>query len=203
MKLLDVDTGFRKDGALVVGMWLPETRLVERAGEAAEIRNVELVERFTERLRTLPGVERVGGINHLPLEGGGPNGTFVVLDRPDEIVTFDDFRRLTTEPARTGNAEFRVASADYFAAMSIPLVRGRLFDERDTRDAPHVAVDQRRAGRDALARRRPARQADPVRQHGRRSHAVHDRRHRRRRAGLRHRHASRCRRSTPTFASAR
>ena len=47
---------------------------------------------------------------------------------------------MVTEPARTGNAEFRVASADYFAAMSIPLIRGRLFDERDTRGAPHVAV---------------------------------------------------------------
>ncbi len=140
VQLLGVDTGFRRDGALVVGVWLPETRLGDGPGEAAEIRNVEFVARFIERLRTLPGVERVGGVNHLPLEGGGPNGTFIVLDRPDEIVTLDDFRRLMTEPARTGNAEFRVASADYFAAMNIPLRRGRLFDERDTRGAPHVAV---------------------------------------------------------------
>ena len=141
MKLLDVDTGYRKDGALIVGLWLPETRLVEGPGAlAAEIRNVELVERFTERVRALPGVERAGGTNILPLEGGGPQGTFVVLDQPDEIGNFEDFRRLSSEPARIGNAEFRVASADYFAAMSIPLLRGRLFDERDVRGAPHVAV---------------------------------------------------------------
>ena len=140
VKLLDVDPGYRKDGALVVDIWLPETRTGETSDVAREIRNVELVDRFTERLRTLPGVERVGGINHVPLDGGGPNGTFVVLDRPDEIVTFEDFVRLAKEPARTGSAEFRVGSAEYFAAMGIPLVRGRLFDERDTREAPHAAV---------------------------------------------------------------
>ncbi len=140
VKLLDVDTGYRKDGALIAGLWLPETRLAAGFGEAAEIRNVELVERFMERARALPGVERVGGINHLPLEGGGPSGTFVVLDRPEEIVTFEDFRRLVTVRPRTGNGEFRVASAEYFAAMGIPLIRGRLFDERDVRGAPHVAL---------------------------------------------------------------
>src|SRR4029453_15049065 len=40
----------------------------------------------------------------------------------------------------TGEAEFRVASAGYFRALGIPLVRGRLFDSRDSHDAPHVAV---------------------------------------------------------------
>jgi predicted permease len=140
VKLLDVDTGFRRDGALVADLWLQETRLVDGSGDAAEIRNVELVERFMERARALPGVERVGGINILPLDGGGPSGGFVILDRPDEITDFDEFRRLVFEPARAGNAEFRVSSADYFAAMGIPLVRGRLFDERDVRGAPHVGV---------------------------------------------------------------
>ena len=37
------------------------------------------------------------------------------------------------EPSRIGNAQFRVASADYFGAMGIPLIRGRVFDARDTR----------------------------------------------------------------------
>jgi putative ABC transport system permease protein len=140
VKLLDVDTGYRRDGALVANVWLAETRLVDGPGEAAEIRNVAFAEELMERVRTLPGVERVGGINILPLEGGGPSGGYVVLDRPDEIATFEDFGRLVTQPARAGYAEFRVGSADYFAAMNIPLVRGRLFDERDVRGAPHVAV---------------------------------------------------------------
>jgi putative ABC transport system permease protein len=140
VKLLDVETGYRMDGALIASLWLPETRLFEGAAEAAEVRNVAFVERLMERVRALPGVERVGGINFLPLEGGGPSGLFVVIDRLDEILTFEDFGRLMREPSRAGNAEFRVGSAEYFAAMNIPLVRGRLFDERDVRGAPHIAV---------------------------------------------------------------
>jgi putative ABC transport system permease protein len=41
---------------------------------------------------------------------------------------------------RTGDAEFRVASAGYFRAMNIPVVRGRVFEDRDGPDAPHVGV---------------------------------------------------------------
>jgi len=41
---------------------------------------------------------------------------------------------------RGGDAEFRVASEQYFRAMGMPLLRGRWFDERDTPGSPHAAV---------------------------------------------------------------
>src|SRR5262249_15042079 len=44
------------------------------------------------------------------------------------------------DPSKAGNAEFRVASAGYFHALGIPLVRGRFFDDRDGPNAPHVAL---------------------------------------------------------------
>ena len=46
------------------------------------------------------------------------------------------------------DAEARVISADYFQAMEIPLLRGRLFTESDNTDAPFAVVIS-----DSLARR--------------------------------------------------
>jgi predicted permease len=91
-------------------------------------------------LGQIPGVERVGGINDLPLEGPNWNGGYILLDRADQAFNPDDRSRLSGEPSRTGVAQFLVASPDYFRAIGIPLIRGRVFDARDTRDAPHVAL---------------------------------------------------------------
>jgi predicted permease len=44
------------------------------------------------------------------------------------------------DPARLGEAAYRVATPGYFETMQIPLVRGRLFEMRDDRGAPHVAL---------------------------------------------------------------
>jgi hypothetical protein len=41
---------------------------------------------------------------------------------------------------RTTDADYRVASGDYFAAMNIPLVQGRTFSEPDGPDSPHAAL---------------------------------------------------------------
>jgi putative ABC transport system permease protein len=136
LKLLAVNPGYRTGDAVVMDAWLPSPR-----DTAGEIRNTAFLERLIARVRALPGVERVGGVNAFPLIGGSAgNGTFLILQRPDEVTDMEGFRRLGRDPNRTGNAEFRVASAGYFGAMGIPLIRGRLFDERDTREAPHVAL---------------------------------------------------------------
>src|SRR5437763_912230 len=136
LKLLAVDPGYRTGGALVMDVWLPYGQ--DTAGEA---RVASFLERLIERLGAIPGVERVGGVNDFPLHSEFyPNGTFVILRRPDEVSNFEDFGRLAHLPARSGYAQFRVASEDYFSVMGIPLIRGRLFDERDVPSAPHVAV---------------------------------------------------------------
>ncbi|WP_141331070.1 ABC transporter permease [Myxococcus sp. AB025B] len=136
--LLSLDPGYRTEDVAVLSLVLPPVK----DKDAPQARhNIQLQEELLSRLGALPGVRAVGAVNVFPLEGGsGGDGTFLVLNRPDEVKNFDDFGRLAHEPERTGSAEYRVASEGYFHAMDIPLVRGRLFDANDTMESPHVAL---------------------------------------------------------------
>jgi predicted permease len=77
-----------------------------------------------DRVAALPGVESVGVAETAPLEGGEPNVVVERVDRRD----------------RGGDAWHGVATAGFFQALDIPLLRGRLFDRRDAAGAPPVAV---------------------------------------------------------------
>ena len=146
-RLLQIDPGFRTESAVAMELSLPSTgededrykkfmdsykRLVER-GEApdnttkfnvAEERQRLFQQQLLERLITTPGVVAAGTIDHLPLAGGGPDGTFFI----------------NNNPARKGNAEYRLATGGYFAAMGIPILRGRSFDQTDQVNSPNAAV---------------------------------------------------------------
>src|SRR5256884_3494591 len=50
------------------------------------------------------------------------------------------FRSLSHNPSITGYADYCVASEDYFRVLAIPLLRGRLFEDRDGLNSAHVAV---------------------------------------------------------------
>jgi putative ABC transport system permease protein len=80
-----------------------------------------------ERVRAIPGVQSVGAINSLPLVKG-PTSSFRIDGRP-----------LTT-PDKWPSANYRNVSEDYFRAMKIPLVEGRVFNEHDNAQAPEVII---------------------------------------------------------------
>jgi len=127
LKLSQIDPGFKAGSAVAMTLALPST-ITPKEDEELRQFYAQLLERFGQ----LPGVAAVGGINALPLAGAGTSGTFLIDNNPEAH----------------GQAGYRVASAGYFAAMSIPLLRGRLFDRGDTVNSPHVAVISR-----SLARR--------------------------------------------------
>ncbi|NTX50143.1 ABC transporter permease [Myxococcus sp. CA039A] len=136
MRLLSLDPGYRTEDVAVLSLVLPPVE-----DEAGWRRNLQLQEQLLARLGALPGVRAVGAVSNFPLEGSPSGyGTFLVLNRPDEVKSIEDFGRLAHERERTGSAEYRVASEGYFHALDIPLVRGRHFDARDTAETPHVAV---------------------------------------------------------------
>lgn len=117
--VMSVRPGFETNGALAMTLTLPTTITIE---EDEGLR--QFYSQLLERVSQLPAVTEVGGINVLPLEGRGPNGTFLIND----------------DPSQPGYADYRVASAGYFSAMKIPLLRGRFFDSSDKANGQHVAV---------------------------------------------------------------
>jgi predicted permease len=135
LSLLAVDPGFRTTSTIAMNIMAPAGR-----DPAEQARLARFHEELAARLRAIPGVKEVGGVNAMPLQYEGANGQFLILNRPDEVSTFDDWDRINRDETRTGYSDYRVADAGYFRALGIPLVRGRLFDERDTPEAPHVAV---------------------------------------------------------------
>ena len=137
LRVLSVDPGFRTEH--VVTMDLSFASLGDK--DAEKIMQVKKLNDLFARLRAIPGVEAVGGANALPLASDFmANGTFIVLN-PGQLPTrMEDFERLMHDPSITGYADYCVASEDYFRVLAIPLLRGRLFEDRDAMDAPHVAV---------------------------------------------------------------
>lgn len=133
--LLSVDPGFRTENTVI--MSLAHTY---PADEAAQARLVSFHEELGQRLRSIPGVENVGGITSFPLSGSQPNGTFLIMQPNEQMSSISDFERLSLNKERTGYAEYRIASEGYFSAMNIPLLRGRLFNPGDSADSQHVAV---------------------------------------------------------------
>jgi ABC-type antimicrobial peptide transport system permease subunit len=79
-----------------------------------------------EHVPTVGGVEAVGWASTLPL-GRGNKRPFTIQAGPGEATD-------------TVELETNVVSPDYFRALSLPVVEGRLFDDGDTTLAPAVVV---------------------------------------------------------------
>jgi len=145
MKVLQVNPGFRVDKIVTMDVslaWVAWDDAKAKTGLAIFYSNL------IDRLEQIPGVRKVGATNGLPMEGGLPDGMFLLMTQNEIPKTMDGFGSLSQQKERIGNADFCVASDGYFQALGIPLVRGRIFNERDGADAPHVAVISESLARD-------------------------------------------------------
>ncbi len=151
MKVLEVNPGFRVDHIVTMDVslpWVDDPRA--KAGQAIFFSNL------IDRLKQIPGVRKVGATSGLPLaEGGLPDGMFLLMT-PNEVPrTMDGLGALFQQKERIGNADFCVATDGYFQVLGIPLIRGRIFDERDGPNSPHVAVISESLARDRWPGRDP------------------------------------------------
>jgi predicted permease len=144
-KLREVDAGFRAENILTGEVHLNWSRYTTPERSFDRGRVVTFHEGLHERLRALPGVVTVGAAWTFPLNARFNNdGTFQIEGRP------------TAEGQALPQAEARGASAGYFEALGVPLLRGRAFDERDRDQSPRVVLVSQ-----GLARRHFA-ASDPV-----------------------------------------
>ena len=78
-------------------------------------------------MRAVPGIENAALSSNGPLMGSWQTGFW---------------REGTPQPppSQMLNADLEVVRGDYFATLKVPLLRGRTFNDRDTKDRPRVIV---------------------------------------------------------------
>ena len=135
MKVLEVNPGFRVEEIVAMDVSLPWVQDPKaKAAQGIFFSNL------LDRLKKIPGVRGAGAASALPLTGGLPDGMFLLMTQNEVPTSMDGFEALFQQKARLGSADFCVATDGYFRVLGIPLIRGRMFDERDGATAPHVAV---------------------------------------------------------------
>ena len=88
----------------------------------------QFFERFLPQLSALPAVESVGGASPLPFSDNDSANSFWIAGRPDPgLGNHPDASNLNI-------------AGEYFRTMRIPLLAGRFFDRRDTKDAAPVVI---------------------------------------------------------------
>jgi putative ABC transport system permease protein len=80
-----------------------------------------------DKVSTLPGVQNAGIGSNSPLMGGWQTGFYREGDPP-------------SSPSNMPSSDLEVITGDYFATFKVPLLRGRTFNERDTKDSPRVII---------------------------------------------------------------
>ncbi len=120
VSVTNINPGFETTQLLTWQMNIPQ-RLVSNTERLAFYRD------FFARIDALPGVVSVGGTTRVPLGSTSVSTTVQIEGRP-------------VPAAELPEVQFRRAMHNYFAAMGIPIRRGRGFDANDGPSAPQVAV---------------------------------------------------------------
>ncbi|MGA2558119.1 MAG: ABC transporter permease [Terracidiphilus sp.] len=120
-KMRAVDPGFRADQVVVAGYQLPIQQYPTNSSAAAFDRDV------LDRLSAKPGIVVVGMTNSLPASNGGGAAGYTIESVP-------------VSRWKLQFASFALVDGDYFRAMDIRLIDGRLFTVNDRADSPLVVL---------------------------------------------------------------
>ena len=130
IRLQNVDLGLSPERLLTLRVEISESKAQDAT------RALSFYQQVIDRVQTLPGVEAVAVATAAPIETPGLRSAIVMEDKPDP------------PPGQMQLANTRVISPDYFRALGVPLLKGRLLSAQDNMQAPPVAIINQ-----ALARR--------------------------------------------------
>jgi putative ABC transport system permease protein len=129
MELQAVETGFNPENVLTMRAQLPR----KKYAEPHQI--LDFFKQAQDRIAALPGVQAVGAISYLPLTGLASRDSFRIIGQPAAAAG--------EEPG----VEVRVITPTYFQAMGIPLLKGRLLNERDAKESRALLINETMAKR--------------------------------------------------------
>jgi predicted permease len=121
--LMKVDLGFRVDRVLTFDVSLPGVRYDAAARAMFQ-------ENLAQRLVAIPGVTAAGATSRIPAAGSLHAWPLFIETGP----------LAGTRLPQPQDPEHRTVSGEFFNALSIPVLTGRTFDDRDDASAPMRAV---------------------------------------------------------------
>jgi putative ABC transport system permease protein len=126
LQLSKINPGFDPKNVLTMQINLP------RLGYPSNQSQVTFYQRALQSIPNAPGVEAVGLVNVIPLSGWNNKQAFGIEGRSESSKT----------------EEIHAVSADYFKALRIPILKGRVFTEYDNNTSENVVIVS-----DSMARR--------------------------------------------------
>jgi putative ABC transport system permease protein len=121
-RLRSADMGCSTEGVVTMHLGIPDARYATPAQRA------NFFSTLLERVRALPGVDAAGFATVVPGQGYSGDWGFTIVEHP---------------PLPQGEGAFaldRWADSKYFAAMGIPILRGRTFDDGKRLNAANEVV---------------------------------------------------------------
>jgi predicted permease len=125
LRLERTRTGMRTEHVVTAAIVLPKVRY------AQDSRQIALFEELEHTLRELPGVSAAAISDSTPPAGDPRSRPFVALKNPGG----SSFKK-----GMEGNVLWRFVTPGYFAALGVPIVRGRGFTEDDRAGGPQVII---------------------------------------------------------------
>ncbi len=125
-RVLSVQPGFDAKNLLSVEINLPHAQFPALASQTAFYDN------FAAQLSTQPGVQQAAYASLMPLDPRGPDILFSI-----------EGAGAKQQDDGSNDASIRLINPDYFAAMRIPVVRGRVFARTDAAASEAVVVINR------------------------------------------------------------